>query len=76
LSPDGHWFFRVIDDPSAATRIEIGRRVIDLGRRLDCPARWEIEKKRVVVKIAADHRGYALISALRDEARREQEASS
>jgi hypothetical protein len=76
LSPDGNWFVREIDDPSAAARIELGRRVIDLGRLLDCPARWEIEKQRVVVKVAADRRGYALISALRGEAQQDQEVAS
>ncbi len=76
LSPDGNWFVREIDDPSPATRIDLGRRVIDLGRLLHCPARWEIEKKRVIVKVAADRRGYALISALRDEAGRDLGAAS
>ncbi|HEV7669936.1 MAG TPA: hypothetical protein VGS22_15545 [Thermoanaerobaculia bacterium] len=76
LSPDGVWFVRVIEDSSAAARIEIGNRVSDLGRLLDCPARCEIEMKRVVVRVAADRRGHALISALRDEARQNQAAAS
>ncbi len=76
MSADGHWFVRVFDHPSPAQRIEQGSRVIDLGRLLDCPARWEIEKKRVVVKVAADRRGHALIAALRDERRQGEEAVS
>ncbi|HEV7671541.1 MAG TPA: hypothetical protein VGS22_23730 [Thermoanaerobaculia bacterium] len=76
VSPDGKWFVRVIEDSSAAARIEIGNRVIDLGRLLDCPARCEIETKRVVVRVAADRRGHALIGALRDEARQNQAAAS
>jgi hypothetical protein len=76
LSPDGNWFVCEINNPSPTARIELGRRVIDLGRLLDCPARWEIEKKRVVVKVAADRRGYALINALRDEAWQASEAAS
>ncbi|MEP7008893.1 MAG: hypothetical protein ABJC13_01075 [Acidobacteriota bacterium] len=76
LSPDGNWFVLIFEEPSAATRIESGRRVIDLGRLLNCPARWEIERKRVIVKVAADHRGYALITALRDQERRAEETVS
>ncbi len=76
LSADGNWFVCEIEDPSAAARIERGRRVIDLGRLLDCPTRWEIERKRVIVKVAADRSGYELISELRGEAWRAQEAVS
>ncbi len=70
LSSEGNWFVRVIDDPSAASRIETGAKIINLGGLIECPAQMEIEKQRVVVKIAADHRGYALITALRDSAQR------
>ncbi len=70
LSPEGNWFVRVIDDPSAASRIGAGAKIIHLGGLMECPARMEIEKDRVVVQIAADHRGYALITALRDSALR------
>ncbi len=68
LSPEGNWFVRVIMDPSAESRIETGAKIINLGGLMECPARMEIEKQRVIVKIAADHRGYALITALRDTA--------
>ncbi|HEV7667295.1 MAG TPA: hypothetical protein VGS22_02145 [Thermoanaerobaculia bacterium] len=70
LSADGRWFVRVIEDSSAAARIESGQRIVDLGGRLGCPVRRQIEVMRVVVKVAADHRGHALIRALREEAKR------
>ncbi len=76
LSPEGDWFVRVIDDPSAATRIETGAKIINLGGLMECPAQMEIEKDRVVVQIAADHRGYALITALRDSAQRNEGMAS
>ena len=69
LSEDRRWFVRVIEDPSAAVRIESGERIADLGRRLGCRVLGQIEIVRVVVKVAADRRGYALLRALRDEAR-------
>ncbi len=76
FSGDEKWFVRVIEDSSPAARIESGQRILDLGRRLGCPARWRVETRRVVVRVAADHRGHALINALREEARRAGEAPS
>ena len=69
LSEDGRWFVRVIEDCSAAARIECGQRIVDLAGRLGCPVRRQIEVLRVVVKVAADRRGHALISALQEESR-------
>jgi hypothetical protein len=69
LSEDGQWFVRVIEECSAAARIESGQRIVDLAGRLGCPVRRQIEVLRVVVNVAANHRGHALISALREEAR-------
>ncbi|MEP7013180.1 MAG: hypothetical protein ABJC13_22905, partial [Acidobacteriota bacterium] len=76
LSPDGNWFVCEINDPSPTARIALGRRVIDLGRLLECPAQWQIERKRVIVKVAADRRGYELIAALRGDAWQDHEAAS
>lgn len=76
LSEDRRWFVRVIEDASAAARIATGERIVDLGSRLGCPVRRQIEVLRVVVKVAADRRGHALISALREEARGLEEEPS
>ncbi len=76
LSPEGAWFVLVLDGPSAVERVQEGRRIVELGRSLDCSVTWEIERRRVVVKVTADHRGYALLSALREETRAAAGAAS
>ncbi len=76
LSEDGGWFVRVIEDGPAAARIECGQRIVDLAGRLGCPVRRQIEVRRVVVKVAADRRGRALMYVLQEESRGlEQEPS-
>ncbi len=76
LSVDGKWFVHVIEGGSPADRIEAGERLVALGREAGCQMRRQIETLRVVVKIAVDARGVALVRALEREGLSERETPS